>query len=110
MNEACKLVHPSKELDESFKIMMVMGSLEVRKCRLSAANKILRLAAETGREEEQLHHAWPEHLRRILKNKKLILFKRLLNGLGYEDAKIAEEMMVGFILNGLVPESTALRR
>lgn len=112
VNEACKLVHPSnqparlsKELEESLNVMMVGGSLEVRKCRLNAANKILQMTVGANREEVQLRQGWPEHLCRILKHKKLILFKHLLEDQAYEDAKVADEMMVGFPLNGFMPES-----
>lgn len=110
--EACKLVHPtnqparlSKELEVALDVTFKGGSLELRKCRLKSANMIMKMMAEVKLEEDALHQSWPEHLRRVMCNKKLILFKRLLEHQKYEDAKVADEMTVGFPLNGWLPES-----
>lgn len=101
--EACKLVHPTNQPARLSKELEV--GLELRKCRLKSANMIMKMMAEVKLEEDALHQSWPEHLRRVMCNKKLILFKRLLEHQKYEDAKVADEMTVGFPLNGWLPES-----
>ena len=80
--EACKLVHPtnqparlSKELEAALDVTFKGGSLELRKCRLKSANMIMKMMAEVKLEEDALHQSWPERLRRVMCNKKLILFQ-----------------------------------
>ena len=106
VSEACKLVYPtnqparlSNEMDGAVDANVIKGGLELRRLRLHASKLILGVAAD------ELHKSWPEHLGRVMKSKKLLLFKRLLERLRYADAKIADEMMADFPLNGYLNES-----
>ena len=112
MAAACKLVHPMNqdvrlpvEMEKAISTTFQRGGLETRKQRLQFSNNILKLAAAAKADEDALHRNWPGHLGRVMKNKKILLFKELLTQLGYADAKIADEMMEGFPLNGYLSES-----
>ena len=96
-----------KELEEALEITFesVKGGLELRKHRLKSASMMMEAALESRQEECELHRNMPEHLRRVMRNKKLVLFKHLLERGHYHDAKIADEMKTGFPLNGWLPES-----
>ena len=65
----------------------------------------LKEAAELRSDEINLHSSLPEHLKKILKNKKLLLWKHILVSLGYGDAKIVDEIIAGFSLTGWATES-----
>ena len=65
----------------------------------------LKKAAELRSDEINLHSSLPEHLKKILKNKKLLLWKHILVSLGYGDAKIVDEIIAGFSLTGWATES-----
>ena len=112
VREACRLTHPmnfdarlSKELNNALRVQINEGAMELRKTRIHSSQCILKLAAELALEEKRMHDEWPAHIRRIMKNKRVLLFKRLLEDIGYGDSKVADEMMVGFPLNGWLPES-----
>lgn len=112
VEEACKLTHPmnldarfSSELTEALDAQLCRDAFELRKIRIKASRDILNLTVGLTGEEKALHDGWPSHIQKILKNKKMILFKRLLEQVGYDDAKIADEMTRGFPLNGWLPES-----
>ena len=114
VKEAWKLVHPvnqparlPRELERALEIALVeeQGKLEMRKHRLKSANMMMQAVLDNKEEEDRLHRSLPEHLGRVMRNKKLLLFKHLLEQTKYDDAKIADEMMTGFPLNGWLPES-----
>ena len=112
VEEACKLTHPmnmdarlSDELSTALGAQFLEDALELRKIRIQTSHSILKMSAELAGDERKLHDRSPKHIQRILKNKKVLLFKRLLEQVGYKDSKIADEIMQGFPLNGWLPGS-----
>jgi len=65
----------------------------------------LKKAVELKSQEDDLHERLPEHLKTILRGKKLSLWKHILVSLGYSDAKIVDEVIEGFSLTGWAKES-----
>ena len=66
---------------------------------------MLHLCSKFRADEEILHNDMPAHLQKVLKGKRLCLFRHLLAECGYPDEKVATEMSVGFPLCGWLPES-----
>ena len=56
-------------------------------------------------QEEALHDKMPPHLQRILQGKRLLLWKEILQELGYADWKIVDEAIEGFRITGWTPEA-----
>ena len=71
----------------------------------SFSQSLVRLIGELMEDEETLHSGLPEHLQGVLKGKRLCLFRKLLLDSEYPDAKIADEMALGFPLCGWLPSS-----
>ena len=92
VEEACKLTHPmnmdarfSNELSKALEAQFVEDALELRKIRIQTSHSILKMIAELASDEKKLHDSSPKHIQRILKNKKVLLFKRLLEQVGYKN-------------------------
>ena len=60
-------------------------------------------------EENQLRSAMPEHVKKILGQKRLVLFGEILNDLGYPDKALISDMAEGFRLSGYMPKTGVFR-
>ena len=112
LKEACSLIHPTA-------MSMAVGELvqrnidfyndplglQFRRMQCEFSNKLVKLCAELKQEEAAIKEGMPEHVRRVLAQKRLTLFKRLLVDMDYPDSKIADEMSEGFPLCGWLPSS-----
>ena len=67
--------------------------------------KWLQRAKELHEHEEDLHSKLPAHLRRVLAGKRLLLWREILLELGYQDAKVVDEIIRGFPMTGWTEES-----
>ena len=63
------------------------------------------LANELAVDERSLKGSMSERRRMVLSEKKLMLFKRLMDDAGHHDAELTEHMARGFDLTGMLPES-----
>ena len=109
---ACSLVHPVlRAMQVGGPMLEAIDSygdgdgLGFRRVQCGFSQELLRLVGEQQSEERELHSKLPEHLQRVLKGKRLCLFKRLLEECEYPDAKIADELTRGFPLCGWLPSS-----
>ena len=62
-------------------------------------------AKELAEDEQKLHDGLPEHLRLLLKGKRLLLLKEVLTDLQYPDVGVVDEIASGFTLHGWMVES-----
>ena len=62
-------------------------------------------AKELRDAERALHAKMPEHLQKLLKGKRLLLLKEVLQSLGYPDTNLVDEITNGFTLHGWMTES-----
>ena len=62
--------------------------------------KYLKRAAALKHDEANLHAKLPVHLQRILRGKKLLLFKEMLSDLNYADVVVVDDIISGFSLTG----------
>ena len=67
--------------------------------------KWLKRSLELKSQEEDLHAQMPLHLRRVLKGKKLLLWKEILVDLQYKDAGVIDDVIKGFSLTGWAPKT-----
>eukprot|EP00435_Cladocopium_sp_Y103_P073752 s20_g45.t1 len=109
---ACSIVHPvlrsmqvGDALKEAIDAYEDGDKMEFRRIQCRFAQKLIGMSADLKGEEMELHAQLPEHLQRVLKNKRLRLFGRVLELCGYPDSKIATEMAQGFPLCGMLPRS-----
>ena len=65
----------------------------------------MKRSLELKDEQSAQDRARPEHLRGLFAGKKTLLFKEILNSLGYPDASIALEIDKGFDLTGWAPKT-----
>eukprot|EP00435_Cladocopium_sp_Y103_P015182 s5093_g3.t1 len=77
------------------------------KARAAFLWKWSRRAKELARDEEQFHASLPQHLQFLLKGKRLLLLKEVLEDLGYPDVGLVDEIASGFNLHGWMSESGA---
>ena len=66
---------------------------------------LLRRANELRPQEVELHENLPVHLKKVLEGKRILLWKEVLEQLGYPDAKIMDEVVKGFPLTGWAEQS-----
>ena len=57
-------------------------------------------AVELKDDEMALHRSLPEHLQTVLKGKRLLLWKEILEDLSYSDVKVVDEIIKGFPMTG----------
>ena len=84
-------------IDFNFKFPDHVVRLERRKNLLQAR----LMAAKLGDKECELHDSFPEPLRKVLKGKKLLLWKALLEKYNYDDMGVIPFMLEGVKLVGL---------
>jgi hypothetical protein len=79
--------------------------LKVRAKRAAFLKKLMKRALELRANEKELHANLPQHLQHLLTGKKLLLWKEILDDLGYVDSKIVDEICEGFSLTGWAKQS-----
>lgn len=73
--------------------------------RVAFFKKYLRRAKELRGEEEKLRASMPPHVLALVGNKRLALWKEVLNDLDYPDKSLIDDIASGFKLNGWMPRS-----
>jgi hypothetical protein len=92
-----------------FKIVS-LGPLELSKLRLKNILELKARARDLETQEKQLHDTLPKHLQTVLKNKRLILFRQLLEESLYPDISIVDDMIKGIDVVGSTPCSGVFER
>ena len=73
--------------------------------RTKFLKRLLQRANELRDQEAELHEALPVHLKKVLKGKRILLWKEVLVQLGYPDAKVMDEVVKGFPMTGWAEQS-----
>ena len=73
--------------------------------RASFLKKWLKRSLELKTDAMNLHQNMPPYLRKLLSGKRLLLWKEILNDLGYPDAAIVDDVIRGFALTGWSPKT-----
>ena len=104
---AQKLVHPFDvplPLDEanmeSIGFILQNGPAKVAQFRADKLRHYLRRAKELQCDERRLHDSLDRHIQPVLKAKRLLLFKEMIDDAGLKDQTLVDEMCSGFTLVG----------
>ena len=82
---------------------------KLQRKRASFMKKWLKRALELQPEEKRLHDSMPPYIAKILKGKKLLLFREILLDLGYPDESLVQNIIDGFALTGWAEPSNVFR-
>lgn len=117
MKEATEAGHPRHALARVSDLMkstlqeVFLGDpFKIRSKRASFLKRWMKRAVELRADERKLHDNLPDHLQRLLANKKLLLWKEILVDLEYPDYKIVDEICQGFPLTGWAEQSTVFQK
>ena len=118
VEEAVKAGHPSQwssvlpqALTEALEKNLIMTSKQLCRVRLQTLTEWSNMAKDLQQEEDCLHNSMPSSARAILKGKRILLWKKLLELHGYDDLGVADEMLNGVDLLspvGQVPSMTPM--
>ena len=86
-----------------------MHPAEVARQRLENLKKWMSRAKELEPVEARLKELMPRHCREILSNKRLQLFKEMLEASEHKDLSLVSDMSEGFKLSGPIPKCDAFR-
>ena len=86
-----------------------MGPLEIAQMRIESLQKLNVLRKELEGTEEKLHANLPEHLRPILKGKRLTLFEKMATDVKSPAIYLHNEIREGFRLVGTGSRSNAFK-
>ena len=116
LNEALGLRHPfnlpvSGDGDniETIAKVLQLGKLGTMKFRLQQVQKYRALASELAGEEKLLHDNMHPDLQSVMRQKRILLFKRMMEDAGVVDAQLCEELTNGFRLVGQLESSGQFR-
>ena len=62
---------------------------------------------ELKKTEERLHSTVPLHRRKLLKSKRFVLFREMIEEAGHPDLQVAQEVINGFNITGDIPTSSS---
>ena len=107
LEEAIRAGHPSDFLARSsVEVPVLMKSfakinLEIRFAkRATFMKKWLKRSLEFKQAEEDLHRRLDGHLKPVLRGKRLLLWREILQDLGYPDVQVVDQIISGFLLTG----------
>ena len=80
---------------------LTMGPASIMKKRNALLNKWIGWASEMNLQESQLKLSMEAGVREILKDKRVLLLKRIASDIGWVDMKFFDELCEGFRLTGL---------
>ena len=98
-------VHISDVVKEALKFNFEKQPHHVAKLRTEFFIKWTKRARELATQEAELLKSAPEHLREILKGKRLVLLKEILAELNYPDTSLVDDIVSGFKLTGWLRKS-----
>ena len=112
MEKALSLPHPVEAasaleppLARAVFDLLTLGPKVVKARRASALERLRALAQQLAPAEERLHAQLVGEVRAVLKGKRLLLLKRLLDEVGYQDPTLFTELCQGFRLTGQLPST-----
>ena len=107
LKDAVRAGHPRDMLARApDTVVKLLGDLVNKPlhCRLEKRAKFfkkwLKRSLELKEEEAKLHDELPEHLRRLLVGKRLLLWKEILTDLHYPDVSVVDDIVKGFPITG----------
>ena len=97
---------PDPLLEAVFDVLC-KGPQHIADKRVEQCRRIIKLTSDLKGEEEQLHSNMHPDIAKVLKGKRILLWKKLLEESGYEDLEVVDETIEGFSLVGAATVSKA---
>ena len=114
VQEALKCKHPFLSEDQAMDDVkeatirtVGRGPKETTRWRRAILDRWERRAAELDAEEARLHSSMDQDIARVLKGKRLLLLKELLEEINHPDKKLIADMVKGFQVLGNIPRTGA---
>ena len=98
-------MHLSGVVKEALSYKFESEPHQVAKLRTQFFLKWTKRAKELASDELAFQAKAPEHLRGLLKGKRLLLLKEILNELQYRDTSLVDDILNGFPITGWLPKS-----
>ena len=102
-------VHVDQNMQEVIRLNLTAPPFELAKKRVEYLKKWTARAKELASEEELLRKNMPDHVRKVLGQKRLVLFGEMPKDLHYPDEKLVEDISTGFRLSGYMTKSHVFR-
>lgn len=90
---------PDPLLEAVFEVLC-KGPQYIADKRVEQCKRIIKLTSDLKIEEEKLHANMHPDIAKVLKGKRILLWKKLLEESGYEDLEVVDETIEGFSLVG----------
>jgi hypothetical protein len=97
------LFHPLEEQKRALHFILSNAPQDLVKYRLNAIKHLIERRKFLADQEAVLHETLPEHLKKILKGKQLLLFKEILTLHRYPDIQIVDDIIRGADIVGKTP-------
>ena len=102
-------VHVDAAMASVVKANLVDPPFCLAKKRVEFLKRWTARAKDLKLEEENFRKRMPEHVRNVLGDKRLVLFKEILDDLNYPDTKLTDDIACGFKLSGYMTKSNVFR-
>ena len=102
-------VHVDASMASVVKANLVDPPFCLAKKRVEFMKRWTARAKDFKLEEEKFRERMPEHVRSVLGDKRLVLFKEILDDLKYPDTKLIDDIACGFKLSGYMTKSNVFR-
>ena len=102
-------VHVDESMKQVIKMNLLDPPCDLAKKRVEYLKRWTARAKELNEAEAQLRRSMPEHVKRVLGRKRLVLFGEMLADLGYPDKGLVQDMAEGFRLSGYMHKSHVFR-
>lgn len=94
-------------LQEAMFNVLTMGAAKILEMRALQCKRILRLVSDLDADEKKLHEGMPKDVQSVLRGKRILLWKRLLEETNFPDLHIVDEVVDGLKLVGSSTKSGA---
>ena len=98
-------IHLSEDIENMLRENFEGEPHVIMKERAMFLNKWTNRCKELRNQEAELHERLAPHLRKVLKGKRLLVFKEILADLHYPDTSLIDDICGGFSLSGWLPKS-----
>jgi len=102
-------VHIDSAMREVVQMNMLEPPFALAKKRVEFFKRWTKRAKELNAKEDELRQTMPEHVRKVVGQKRLVLFKEMLSDLNYPDEKLVDDIASGFRLSGYMTKSNVFR-
>ena len=98
-------IHLGEEIMDVLRENFELEQYHVMKRRAEFMRKWTNRCKDLEKAEHELHDSLAPHLQQVLRGKRLLIFKEILEDLQYPDKSLIDDICNGFALSGWLPKS-----